>query len=36
MLPALRLKAAAKSVVVTQQKITFLALLRSREYSGNV
>ena len=28
MLPALRLKAAAKSVVVTQQKITFLALLR--------
>ncbi|STW39647.1 inner membrane transport protein YdhC [Klebsiella pneumoniae] len=31
MLPALRLKAAAKSVVVTQQKITFLALLRSRE-----
>lgn len=30
MLPALRLKAAAKSVVVTQQKITFLALLRSR------
>jgi MFS family permease len=35
MLPALRLKAAAKSAV-TQQKITFLALLRSREYSGNV
>lgn len=36
MLPALRLKAAARPVAVTQQKITFLALLRSREYSGNV
>ena len=35
MLPALRLKAAAKSVVVTQQRSPF-ALLRSREYSGNV
>ena len=36
MLPALRLKAAAKSATVTEKKITFLALLRSREYSGNV
>lgn len=36
MLPALRLKAAKKTVVGTQQKLTFLALLRSREYSGNV
>lgn len=36
MLPALRLKAAKKRIVSTQQKLTFLALLRSREYSGNV
>ncbi|HIE9143294.1 TPA: purine nucleoside transporter PunC [Klebsiella quasipneumoniae subsp. quasipneumoniae] len=36
MLPALRLKAAAKSATVAEKKITFLALLRSREYSGNV
>lgn len=36
MLPALRLKAAKKGVVSAQQKLTFLALLRSREYSGNV
>ena len=36
MLPALRLKAAKKRIVSAQQKLTFLALLRSREYSGNV
>lgn len=36
MLPALRLKPANKPIVSVQQKLTFLALLRSREYSGNV
>ncbi|CAM3329390.1 Inner membrane transport protein YdhC [Klebsiella spallanzanii] len=36
MLPALRLKPANKPVVNAQQKRTFLTLLRSREYSGNV
>ncbi|MBZ7674453.1 purine nucleoside transporter PunC [Klebsiella grimontii] len=36
MLPALRLKPANKPIVSAQQKLTFLALLRSREYSGNV
>lgn len=36
MLPALRLKPANKPVVNAQQKLTFLTLLRSREYSGNV
>jgi hypothetical protein len=35
MLPALRLKPAAKSVAVTQQKITFSRCC-AREYSGNV
>lgn len=36
MLPALRLKPANKPIVSAQKKLTFLALLRSREYSGNV
>lgn len=36
MLPALRLKPAKKTVASARQKLTFLALLRSREYSGNV
>lgn len=36
MLPALRLKPANKPVASAQQKLTFLTLLRSREYSGNV
>ncbi|HDU4713563.1 purine nucleoside transporter PunC [Klebsiella sp. CN_Kp073] len=36
MLPAFRLKAVVKSAGETQQKITFMSLLRSREYSGNV
>ncbi|HEY4468481.1 MAG TPA: purine nucleoside transporter PunC [Klebsiella sp.] len=35
-LPALRLKPAKKPLVSAQQKLTFLTLLRSREYSGNV
>ncbi|HBY7788632.1 TPA: Bcr/CflA family multidrug efflux MFS transporter [Klebsiella aerogenes] len=36
MLPAFRLKAVVKPAGETQQKITFMSLLRSREYSGNV
>ena len=36
LLPALRLKPANKPIVSAQKKLTFLALLRSREYSGNV
>ncbi|AID90560.1 purine nucleoside transporter PunC [Klebsiella michiganensis] len=36
MLPALRLKPANKPAASAQQKLTFLTLLRSREYSGNV
>ena len=36
MLPALRLKPVSKPDSSTQRKLTFLALLRSREYSGNV
>ncbi|MCS4271152.1 MULTISPECIES: purine nucleoside transporter PunC [Raoultella] len=36
MLPALRLKSVSKPDSSTQKKLTFLALLRSREYSGNV
>jgi Bcr/CflA subfamily drug resistance transporter len=36
MLPALRLKPAKKPLVCAQQKLTFLTLLHSREYSGNV
>ena len=36
MLPALRLKPANKPVASAQQKLTFLTLLRSHEYSGNV
>ncbi|HCR0832859.1 purine nucleoside transporter PunC [Klebsiella aerogenes] len=36
MLPAFRLKAVVKPAGETQQKLTFMALLRSREYSGNV
>ncbi|MFI2992116.1 Bcr/CflA family multidrug efflux MFS transporter [Klebsiella aerogenes] len=36
MLPAFRLKAVVKPTGETQQKLTFMALLRSREYSGNV
>ncbi|HDT6507707.1 TPA: Bcr/CflA family multidrug efflux MFS transporter [Klebsiella aerogenes] len=36
MLPAFRLKAVVKAAGETQQKLTFMALLRSREYSGNV
>lgn len=36
MLPALRLKPANKPISRVQQKLTFFALLRSREYSGNV
>ncbi|HDU3831425.1 TPA: Bcr/CflA family multidrug efflux MFS transporter [Klebsiella aerogenes] len=36
MLPAFRLKAVVKPAGETQQKLTFRALLRSREYSGNV
>ncbi|MCU6320283.1 purine nucleoside transporter PunC [Klebsiella aerogenes] len=36
MLPAFRLKAVVKPASETQQKLTFMALLRSREYSGNV
>ncbi|MEF3090808.1 purine nucleoside transporter PunC [Raoultella scottii] len=36
MLPALRLKPVSKPESGTQKKLTFLALLRSREYSGNV
>ncbi|HHG8772043.1 TPA: purine nucleoside transporter PunC [Raoultella planticola] len=36
MLPALRLKPANRQPGATAQKLTFLALLRSREYSGNV
>ncbi|MFB5947818.1 purine nucleoside transporter PunC [Klebsiella pasteurii] len=36
MLPALRLKPSNKPIVSAQKKLTFLALLRSREYSGNV
>lgn len=36
MLPAFRLKAVGKPAGETQQKLTFMALLRSREYSGNV
>lgn len=36
MLPALRLKPVSKPDSSTQKKLTFLALLRSREYSGNV
>jgi Bcr/CflA subfamily drug resistance transporter len=36
MLPALRLKPVIKPADDTQKKLTFMALLRSREYSGNV
>ena len=36
MLPAFRLKAVVKPAGETQQKLTFMALLRSGEYSGNV
>ncbi len=36
MLPAFRLKAVVKPAGEIQQKLTFMALLRSREYSGNV
>ncbi|KJN01612.1 transporter [Klebsiella aerogenes] len=36
MLPAFRLKAVVKPAGETQQKITFMSLLRSREYRGNV
>jgi Bcr/CflA subfamily drug resistance transporter len=36
MLPVLRLKPVSKPDSSTQKKLTFLALLRSREYSGNV
>ncbi len=36
MLPAFRLKAVVKPAGETQQIITFMSLLRSREYSGNV
>lgn len=36
MLPAFRLKAVVKPAGETQQKLTFMSLLRSREYSGNV
>ncbi|MGR7401032.1 purine nucleoside transporter PunC [Klebsiella aerogenes] len=36
MLPAFRLKAVVKPAGETPQKLTFMALLRSREYSGNV
>jgi Bcr/CflA subfamily drug resistance transporter len=36
MLPALRLKPVIKAAGDTQKKLTFMALLRSREYSGNV
>lgn len=36
MLPALRLKPVSNPDSSTQKKLTFLALLRSREYSGNV
>ncbi|MGE0970302.1 purine nucleoside transporter PunC [Klebsiella sp. WOUb02] len=36
MLPALRLKPVSKPESGAQKKLTFLALLRSREYSGNV
>ena len=36
MLPALRLKPAARTQTATGAKLTFLTLLRSREYSGNV
>ncbi|EKM7812010.1 Bcr/CflA family multidrug efflux MFS transporter [Klebsiella aerogenes] len=36
MVPAFRLKAVVKPAGETQQKLTFMALLRSREYSGNV
>ncbi|EIX9083272.1 Bcr/CflA family multidrug efflux MFS transporter [Klebsiella aerogenes] len=36
MLPAFRLKAVVKPAGETQQKLTFMAMLRSREYSGNV
>ena len=36
MLPALRLKPANKPLLRAQQKLTFFALLRSREYRGNV
>ncbi|MBK0464997.1 purine nucleoside transporter PunC [Klebsiella aerogenes] len=36
MLPAFRLKAVVKPAGETQQKLTFMALLRSHEYSGNV
>lgn len=36
MLPALRLKPVIKPAGDTAQKLTFMALLRSREYSGNV
>ena len=36
MLPALRLKPVSKPDSSTQKKLTFLALLRSRDYSGNV
>lgn len=36
MLPALRLKPVSRPDSSTQKKLTFLALLRSREYSGNV
>jgi Bcr/CflA subfamily drug resistance transporter len=36
MLPALRLKPVSKPDSSTQKKLTFLALLRSREYNGNV
>lgn len=36
MLPALRLKPVSRPDSSKQKKLTFLALLRSREYSGNV
>lgn len=36
MVPALRLKPVSRPDSSTQKKLTFLALLRSREYSGNV
>lgn len=36
MLPALRLKPVSRPDSSTQKKLTFLVLLRSREYSGNV
>lgn len=36
MLPALRLKPAPKKVSVSDEKLTFMRLLRSKDYRGNV